>query len=238
MEDITVFKTHLVYRYLEIVPHMSRRKCSSSAFRQCTGRKGWLDHGQTALAQMSQVYILRSSCLGLKAVWSQRKILFLGSATMLTRNMLYQNQKPWGRYCFQESTASPGEKWVSVTEVLEEKQTNPDSCPKEVNWICSFSVSEEGHPTMIRGDENVHLLFAKEKNSKAAFYSIQLQFSKCFQKTLFSSLTELVQGSSVSVKIKSHDSEGLARELQYHLIPVKGEEHNEIPHLPMTETKT
>lgn len=95
VEDITVFKTHLMYRLPEIVLHMSRRKCSSSAFCQWTGHKGWLDHGQTALAQMSQVYILRSSCLGLKAVWSRRKILFLGSATMLTRNMLFRNQKPW-----------------------------------------------------------------------------------------------------------------------------------------------
>lgn len=123
-----------------------------------------------------------------------------------------------------------------ATEVLEEKQTNPDSCPKDVNWIRSFPVSK-GQPATIRGDENVHLFFAKENSFKAAFYSVQLQFSKCFQETLLSSLIELVQGSSVSVKIKCHDSERLVWELQYHLIPVKEEEYNEIPHLPMSETK-
>lgn len=121
-----------------------------------------------------------------------------------------------------------------ATKVLEEK---PDSCPKDVNWIRPFPVSKEGHPTTIRGDENVHLLFAKENSFKAAFCSVQLQFSKCFQETLLSSLIELVQGSSVSVKIKCHDSERLVWELQYHLIPVKEEEYNEIPHLPMSETK-
>ena len=76
---------------------------------------------------------------------------------------------------------------MRVTEVLEEKQTNPDSCPEDVNRIRSFPVSKEGHPTTTKEDENAHLLFAKESRFKAAFYSVQLQFSKCFQETLLSS---------------------------------------------------
>lgn len=93
MVNITAFEIKVVHRFLEMVPHMSGIKSHRSTIPLGTRHKGCLDEGQTASAQTSQVYILRSACLDLRAVWSKRKILFLGPATMLTRNMLIQSQR-------------------------------------------------------------------------------------------------------------------------------------------------
>lgn len=68
MVNITGFNLCLLYRFPEMMPHMSGRKGSNGTFPFRTRHKGCLDGGQTALVHTPQVHLLSASgCLGSKA---------------------------------------------------------------------------------------------------------------------------------------------------------------------------